>query len=70
MRNGKENRKYKPYARAKEKILVVDDSKIGKVTFARIAALTDFNVLVTNYAEENMETLARIEALGLKVVVV
>ncbi|MCC8180945.1 MAG: hypothetical protein LIP23_08565, partial [Planctomycetes bacterium] len=55
---------------AKEKILVVDDSKIGKVTFARIAALTDFDAIVTNYTEENAEQLEKIEALGVRLITV
>lgn len=57
-------------AQSKERILVVDDSKIGKVTFARIAALTDFNTIITNYTEENADTLRRIAALGIKVIAV
>lgn len=55
-------------AQAKEKILVVDGSKIGKVTFTRIAPLTDFDTVITNCTESNAETLRQIEALGLKVV--
>ena len=46
-------------AQAKEKILVVDDSKIGKVTFAHIAALNDFDILVTNYNESKAEELEK-----------
>ncbi len=55
---------------AKEKILVVDDSKIGKVTFARIAALTDFDAIITNYTDANAEHLEKIRALGVKLITV
>lgn len=55
---------------AKEKILVVDDSKIAKVTFARIAALTDFDVIITNYTDENALHLEKIKALGVRLITV
>lgn len=57
-------------AQANERILVADDSKIGKVTFARIADLSDFNTLVTNYSPANEAILKEIEAIGIKVIVV
>ena len=57
-------------AQAKEKILVVDDSKIGKVTFAHIAALNDFDILVTNYNESKAEELEKIRRSGLQVIAV
>jgi len=57
-------------AQAKEKILVVDDSKIGKVTFAHIADLNDFDTLVTNYEESKAGELEKIRGTGLRVVAV
>lgn len=54
--------------RAKEKILVVDDSKFGRVTFAKIANLTDFDTIVTNYTEQNAEIIEQIRALDIKVI--
>lgn len=53
---------------AKEKILIADHSKIGRVTFARIAALTEFDTLITNRTEENAVELAKIRAMGMKVI--
>lgn len=55
---------------AKEKILVVDNSKIGKVTFARIASLAEIDTIVTNYTEENAQILKKIESMGIKVIAV
>lgn len=57
-------------AQAHEKILVVDDSKIGKVAFAHIADLNKFDILVTNYNKNNIPKLNEIERLGLRVIVV
>lgn len=57
-------------AQAHEKILVVDDSKIGKVAFAHIADLRSFDTLVTNYNKNNEQLLKEIERLGLRVIVV
>ena len=57
-------------AQAHEKILVVDDSKIGKVAFAHIADLNKFDILVTNYNKNNIPILNEIERLGLRVIVV
>lgn len=53
---------------AKEKILVADDSKIGKVAFARIAQLSDFDALITIYNEKNLSIIQQIESMGLKVI--
>ncbi len=55
---------------AKERILIADHSKIGKVTFAHIADLTDFNTLITDYVEENESQYDNIRALGLQVITV
>ena len=54
--------------RAKEKILVVDDSKFGRVTFAKIANLTDFDAIVTNYNKRNEEMIEQIRALNINVI--
>ena len=55
---------------AKEKILVVDDSKIGRVTFAKIADLTDFDTIITNYTEQNAEALEKMRSQGIHVLCV
>ena len=52
------------------RILVADDSKIGKTTFARIAEIKDFQVLITNYAEQNAPLLEQIRQEGLSVITV
>jgi DeoR/GlpR family transcriptional regulator of sugar metabolism len=57
-------------AQAKERILVADDSKIGKVTFARFASLSDFHAIVTNYTEKNAGILQKMESMGIKVIAV
>lgn len=57
-------------AQAHEKILVVDDSKIGKIAFAHIADLNKFDILITNYNEDNVQILKEIERLGVRVIVV
>ena len=53
---------------AKEKILVVDDSKIGKVTFARVAHLSDFDAIITNQNEEKAQEMEKIAAMGVRVI--
>ncbi|MEA4854252.1 MAG: DeoR/GlpR family DNA-binding transcription regulator [Christensenella sp.] len=55
---------------AKEKILVVDDSKIGKVTFAHIAPLSDFDAIVTNYCPQHENYYLQMENMGLHVITV
>lgn len=57
-------------AQAKEKILVADDSKIGKMAFAFIADIKEFDILVTNRSESNSAILREIEKTGLKVIIV
>ena len=54
--------------RSKKRILVVDDSKIGKVTFARVANLSDIDTIITNYNEDNIEEIEKISALGPKII--
>lgn len=53
---------------AKKKILVADGSKIGKVTFAKIASLSEFDILITTQTLENEENLKRIENMGVEVI--
>ena len=53
---------------AKKKILVADGSKIGKVTFAKIAELNEFDILITNCTPENEDKLKRIEEMGVEVI--
>ena len=56
--------------RSNEKILIVDDSKIGKVTFAYIAPLSAFDTIVTNYAPRHEQFYHEAERMGLRVVAV
>lgn len=56
--------------RSKEKILIVDDSKIKRVTFAYVAPLTDFDKIITNYVPEHADYYKRLEDLGLDVITV
>ena len=55
-------------SQAKKRILVADGSKIGKVTFAKIADLSEFDILITNSTSENEEHLKRIEDMGVEVI--
>ena len=55
---------------SQHRILVADDSKIGKTTFARIAEIKDFHVLVTNYTEQNAPMLEQLQQEGLSVITV
>lgn len=55
---------------AKRRILIADDSKIGKVTFAHIADITAFDTIVTNCTKENEKVLREIERLGIRVITV
>ena len=54
--------------RSKEKILVVDDSKFDKVTFAKIADLKDFDTIITNYSERTVDLIEQIRDMGLRVI--
>ena len=56
--------------RSNEKILIVDDTKIGKVTFAHIAPLSAFDTIVTNYSPQHEQFYSEAERLGLRVVIV
>ena len=56
--------------RSNEKILIVDDSKIGKVTFAHIAPLSAFDVIVTNYSPDHTQFYSDAERIGLHVITV
>lgn len=53
---------------AKTKIIVADGSKIGRVTFAKIADLNEFDILITNSTLENEDNLKKIEATGIQVI--
>lgn len=55
---------------SRERILLADSSKIGKVAFAHFAELTDFDVLITNEDPATENILTEIRHLGLKVIVV
>ena len=54
--------------RSNEKILIVDDSKIGKVAFAHIAPLSTFDTLITNYVPRHEHFYREAERVGLRVV--
>ena len=54
--------------RSNVKILIVDDAKIGKVSFAHIAPLSAFDILVTNYAPQHEQFYREAERIGLRVV--
>ena len=55
---------------SRERILVADSSKIGKVAFAHFADLTDFDILVTNYDPEAENLLNEIRHMGIQVITV
>ena len=55
---------------AKTKILAADGSKIGKTALVQIAALSEFDLLVTNETAENAEMLNLIRQRGLQIVTV
>jgi DeoR/GlpR family transcriptional regulator of sugar metabolism len=54
--------------RSNTKILIVDDSKFGKVTFAHIAPLSAFDIIVTNYSQHNEQFYREAERMGLRVI--
>lgn len=60
----------KMIAQARQRILVVDDSKIGKVAFSHVANLNQFDILITNYNPEKQSILEEIAKLGVKVITV
>lgn len=51
---------------AKERIVVADASKLERVAFARVAALSDIDILVTT-SEADPSILKRIEEVGVRV---
>jgi len=55
---------------AQQRILVVDDSKIGKIAFSHISDLSAFDILITNYNPEKTAILDEIAKLGVKVITV
>ena len=60
----------KMIAQAQQRILVVDDSKIGKVAFSHIADINQFDILITNYNPEKQHLLDEIANQGVKVITV
>ena len=59
---------HKMISRSREKILVVDDSKIGKSSLVHIADIATFDTLVTNRNPENEALLKQIESQGIRIV--
>ena len=55
---------------AKEKILVVDDSKIGRAALVRIGMLSEFDVIVTNYQPGLESEYDELRTMGVNVVAV
>lgn len=56
-------------SQSKEKILVVDDSKIGNSSLIHVCDVSEFDILVTNYCPENEEKLRQIEKKGVRVII-
>lgn len=57
-------------AQAKEKILVVDDSKLGKVAFAHVASASEFDVIVTNNNPDKAFLYEEFRRIGIHLVLV
>lgn len=55
---------------AREKILVVDDSKIGRAALVRIGMLSEFDVIVTNYRPGLESYYDELRSMGINVVAV
>ena len=55
---------------AREKILVVDDSKIGRAALVRIGMLSEFDVIVTNYRPGLESYYDELRSMGVNVVAV
>ena len=55
---------------AREKILVVDDSKIGRAALVRIGMLSEFDVIVTNYQPGLESEYDELRTMGVNVVAV
>lgn len=53
---------------AKEKYLVADDSKLNKSALVHIAALAEFDALITTYSPGNEELLQEYERQGVRVI--
>lgn len=60
---------HKMIAQSREKILVVDDSKLGRSSFVRITDVNTFDTLVTNYCPEKEDILREIERMGVRVII-
>ena len=57
-------------AQAKEKILVVDDTKLGKVAFAHVSSVSDFDVIVTNENPNKVRLYEELRRTGVRLVLV
>lgn len=57
-------------AQAKEKILVVDDTKLGKVAFAHVSSVSDFDVIVTNENPNKARLYEELRRTGVRLVLV
>ena len=53
---------------AKEKILVADETKLGKVAFVQVSAVSDFDVIVTNKSSEKINYYDELRRTGIKLV--
>ena len=60
---------HKMIAQSREKILIADDSKIGRSSLVRITDVAAFDTLVTNYCPENEEILEQIEKKGVRIII-
>ena len=53
---------------AREKILIVDETKLGKVAFAHVANVSDFDIIVTNESKEKAAIIEALRRTGVKVI--
>ena len=53
---------------AKEKILIADETKLGKVAFVQVSSVSDFDVLVTNKSNEKIYYYDELRRTGIKLV--
>lgn len=60
----------KMISQSKNKVLVADHSKFGRVAFAHIAELNDFDTLITDDWEDNREYYEHIRSMGINVIIV
>lgn len=55
-------------AQAKRRIVVADESKLGRAALVQIAPITAFDVLVTNRSDEKAGVIRALEARGIEVI--